>query len=138
MKHLLTSVPLVYLVDDDSHHLDLIKHLFDRYHPDCRLRCFSDGAELLFQLTHELDRQLPNLILLDWDMPVLSGHRVLELLRLDPRWRSIPVVILSGSPREEDRILSDQLGSRAFIAKAETLEELTDMVALIREMWLSE
>lgn len=132
-----STSPLIYLVDDDPTHTDLVKRIFSRYHADCRLRCFRDGADVLVQLTHELDRQLPNLILLDWDMPVLSGNRVLELLRLDPRWRLIPVVVLSGSEVDADRALSYDLGGRAFIAKGETLQEMIDTIALIRDLWLS-
>jgi CheY-like chemotaxis protein len=134
----LSSLPLVYLVNDDPLYVELVKRVFNRYHADCRLRCFSDGADLVIQLTHELDQQLPQLIMLDWDMPVLSGNRVLELLRLDARWRSIPVIILTNSQVDEHRAKSYQLGSRAFIAKGETLGELTESIALIRELWLSE
>ncbi|GAB2561400.1 hypothetical protein GCM10027085_60690 [Spirosoma aerophilum] len=128
--------PLVYVVDDDEHQLDLIKRIFTRFHADCHVRYFSDGADLIFQLTHQLDKQLPDLIILDWSMPILSGNRILELLNLDQDWRHIPVVVLSGSEVDEHRAQSYKLGSKAFIAKAQTLEELINTIALIRELWL--
>ncbi|GAB3025569.1 response regulator [Spirosoma pulveris] len=130
------KTPLIYMVDDDEHQLDLVKHVFGRYHADCRFRCFRDGSDLIIQLTHRLDRQLPNLIILDWSMPILSGKHILELLKIDQEWRNIPVVVLSASELEEHRTLSYKLGSKAFIAKGETLQELTDTIALIRELWL--
>lgn len=132
----LATNPLIYVVDDDPNHLDLVNYIFRKYHAHCKLRCFSDGTDMLFHMTHKLDRQLPNLILLDWNMPVMAGNHVLELLRMDSQWQSIPVVVLSNSEVDKDRARSYHLGGRAFIAKAETLQELIDTIALILELWL--
>jgi CheY-like chemotaxis protein len=130
------SEPLVYVVDDDQDEHRLLQTVFDRHHSDCVLRCFSDGTELVTQLTHRLDGRLPDLILLDWHMPVLAGYDVLRLLKGDFEWRTIPVVIRSSSDRDRDIDRCYDLGGNAFIIKSNTLNHLTASIGNLMKQWL--
>lgn len=130
--------PLIYAVDDDADEHFLLERVFSRHHTDCTLRCFSDGAELITQLTHRLDGRLPNLILLDWHMPILGGYQVLQLLRGDADWRTIPVVVRSSSQQFSQINGSYDSGAKAFIIKASTYRQLADSVQSLRGKWLGE
>jgi CheY-like chemotaxis protein len=129
--------PLVYVVDDDIDEHCLLQNVFDRHHSDCKLRCFSNGAELITQMTHLLDGRLPDLILLDWHMPILAGYEVLELLKGDFQWRSIPVIIRSSSERASDINKCYDLGGSGYIIKSHTLNQLANSIGSLRSQWLA-
>ena len=131
------SEPLVYVVDDDKDEHCLLQTVFNRHHSDCVLRCFNDGTELVTQLTHRLDGRLPDLILLDWNMPVLPGYDVLKMLKGDFEWRSIPVVVRSSSERDRDIDHCYDLGGNAYIIKSDTLTQLKTSINTMLSQWLA-
>lgn len=128
--------PLIYVVDDDPDEHVLLKTIFTRYFADCSLRYFEDGDQLLIQLTHCLDGRLPDLILLDWFMPILPGYQILQLLSQDAQWRSIPVVVRSSSKREGDQATCYRLGGKAFIVKEASYQQLVKSIASMFFQWL--
>jgi DNA-binding response OmpR family regulator len=86
----------------------------------------TDGESGL-QLAREMR---PNLILLDLLMPKLSGIEVLSRLRAEPATAAIPVVILSNSSREEDRLSALRMGAVGYYVKANlSLRALGDEVS---------
>ncbi|HLL97185.1 MAG TPA: response regulator [Spirosoma sp.] len=126
-----STQPLIYVVDDDHDEHCLLKTVFSRQYANCILRCLSDGTELVTRLTHCLDGRMPDLILLDWHMPLLGGHQVLQLLKEDAQWRSIPVVVRSSSERYDHINTSYDLGAKAFIMKSSNYQQFADsMMAL--------
>jgi len=85
----------------------------------------ADGAEAL-----DMARQLsPDLILLDIEMPALSGFNVIEQLREDPRFAAIPVVALTASAMQGDREKALQAGFTGYISKPVRLAALRAEVA---------
>lgn len=120
--------PLIYLVDDDPDEHCLLQTLFSRHQLNYQLRCFGDGTELVTYLTHCLDGRLPNLILLDWNLPRLSGSQVLELLKQDRQWQHIPIIVRSDSERDHDIVSSYQLGAHAFICKGGDYQQLVNTI----------
>lgn len=62
------------------------------------------------------DALRPDAKVFDLNLPVMSGQRVLDQIRSDPNWTSIPVVMSTSSPRQEDRAAAERLGAR-FITK---------------------
>jgi CheY-like chemotaxis protein len=88
--------------------------------------CAGNGVEALDALERSV---APDLILLDLVMPKMDGVEFLQALRSDARWRSIPVIALTGSldPRQLDRLQA--LGVAETIGKARfTVEQLLDRV----------
>ena len=73
----------------------------------------EDGAQALA----EARRVLPELILLDYGLPDMSGVDVLRQLRADPRTRRIPVIVISASPLVEDRLAALAAGAEDFFTK---------------------
>lgn len=128
--------PLIYIVDDDPDEHVLLKTVFTRYFADCSIRHFDDGDQLLIQLTHCLDGRLPDLILLDWFMPILPGHQILQLLSQDSKWRSIPVVVRSSVEMARDQATCHRLGAKAFVVKENNYQQLVNSIAALFFEWL--
>ena len=90
----------------------------------------SDGEEALRQV----GAAAPDLILLDLLMPKVTGIEVLRALRADEATKSIPVLILSNSSREQDVEELKELGVTDYLVKANpSLQELGDRVARLLE-----
>ena len=98
------------------------------------LHSVADGRqaiEYLSGLGPYADRSLhplPQLVLLDINMPKASGLEVLEWIRQEPRFKSLPVVILTSSSRPEDREKAHQLGADDYLLKPSDPRNLVQIV----------
>ncbi len=89
---------------------------------------FRDGKEALEFLRDE-GSELPGIVFLDINMPMVSGFDVLKALKADSRLEKIPVVMLTISQEEEDVIRSYDYGAVSFITKTVRPENLLDIVS---------
>lgn len=80
---------------------------------------------------------LPTLVLLDIGLPRLSGLNVLERLRADQRTRLLPIVILTSSDEERDRLKSYENGANSFVRKPLEFAEFAETVARLGVYWLA-
>jgi CheY-like chemotaxis protein len=80
---------------------------------------------------------LPQLVLLDLQMPEMHGLKVLEWIRAQPEFRSTVVIVLSSSRLAGDVQLAYKLGSNSYLVKPPTLEMLYETVAAIAQYWLA-
>ena len=80
---------------------------------------------------------LPTVVLLDVNLPRVSGLEVLERLRADPRTRLLPIVILTSSDEEQDRLRSYENGANSFVRKPLDFAELAETVARLGIYWLA-
>jgi len=80
---------------------------------------------------------LPQLILLDLQMPEMHGLKVLEWIRAQPEFRSTVVIVLSSSRLPGDIQVAYKLGSNSYLVKPPTLEMLYQTVAAIAQYWLA-
>ena len=83
------------------------------------------------------DRAQPDFILLDLELPGLSGMQVLERIRGDDRTRLIPTVILSGADVQESRIAAYRNGANSFLVKPADAGGFTSLVRRAGHYWLS-
>ncbi len=101
-----------------------------------------DGAEVLDylfgqgQYASQGDPELPVVILLDLKLPKMSGLEVLERIRAEERTRLVPVVILTSSSQEEDRLSSYKLGANSFVRKPVVFSEFAEAVKRLGIYWL--
>ena len=86
----------------------------------------ADGRETL----HQVWDNAPDLVLLDLSMPGMDGIEVLESLRQDTQYQSLPVLLLTASDETEDRVRGLNTGADDYITKPFKIEEV---VARIRE-----
>jgi len=94
----------------------------------------TDGEEALRKL-HVDDRPRPDLILLDLNLPRMSGLEVLRAIRNDPSLRGIPVVVLTGSSAADDVRESYANGANAYIVKPIHFEGLEEIVTALERFW---
>jgi CheY-like chemotaxis protein len=77
----------------------------------------------------------PDLILLDLGLPRKDGRDVLREIKAEPVLAGIPVVVLTASTDQEDRLISDQLQVEAYLTKPVNLEKFLNLVAKLSRFW---
>ena len=78
----------------------------------------------------------PQVVLLDLNLPRISGHEVLKRLRADPRTRHLPIVVLTSSKEEEDLLESYSNGANAYVRKPVEFSQFTEAVKTLGLFWL--
>ena len=124
---------LIFIVDDDEDRF-MLWQAFQKHHPDCLLFSFANGQELLDHLTDYYD--MPDLIILDLNMPVMNGFTTLKYLKRNSRLSQIPTVILGSSFEMNDNLRSQELGAQALLPKPTSYNELiqlTNKLCPVRE-----
>ena len=100
-----------------------------------RMTLIRDGQEAMEFLRQEgkfARAPRPDLMLLDLGLPKKDGREVLSEVKLDPDLKSIPVVIMTSSDDEEDRVQSELLGVDSFITKPVDLEKFLTVVRQLK------
>ncbi|GAA0859230.1 response regulator [Aliiglaciecola litoralis] len=106
------------------------------------LKTVTDGVELMNYLYRKgkyADKETyprPGLILLDLNMPRKDGREALAEIKADPDLRTIPVVILTTSKEEEDKIKGYGLGAASYIAKPVNFEGLVNVMKALGRYWV--
>jgi CheY-like chemotaxis protein len=112
----------IYLVDDDPDDQELLIYAFHQVTDNYHLKVVSSGRELIHQLSLLDDGELPCLIVLDYNMPGLTGKDILSYLHNSERYRKIPKIIYTTSDRFSDKTESLQIGAQDFITKSASIE----------------
>ncbi len=105
-----------------------------------KITVVEDGTEALAYLRHEgpyANAVLPDLILLDLNMPRKGGREVLAEIKADEKLRRIPVLIFTVSSAERDILEAYNLQANAFITKPIDLDEFITVVRSLEEFWLT-
>jgi CheY-like chemotaxis protein len=100
-----------------------------------RMTLIRDGAEAMEFLRQQgkfSRAPRPDLILLDLGLPKLDGRQVLQEIKADESLSSIPVVIMTSSDDEEDRVQSEMLGVDSFITKPVDLDKFLSVVRQLK------
>jgi CheY-like chemotaxis protein len=137
------AAPLtVLLVDDDKDDIWLVERLFRKAMPcEARLNVVAKmGATAALEWIGEAQdagAPLPDLIVLDINMPGLSGLDLLTVLRARPVFLATPILILTTSNDEEMAVQARRAGANALLTKPDTMEKLEDLIRDVRNTWLS-
>ena len=104
------------------------------------LRVVEDGVQAMEFLHKEGaygDAPTPDLILLDLNLPRMSGQEVLAEIKEDPVLLSIPVIVLTTSEAEKDVLRAYTLHANCYVVKPVNFEQFLDSIKQIKEFWLS-
>jgi two-component system response regulator len=136
------SSKVILLVEDNRDDEDLTLRALKKNNIANRIVVARDGAEavdyLLAQGAH-VGRDvtdLPQMVLLDPNLPKLSGLDVLRAIRSDERTKLLSVVILTSSKEDEDVISSYRLGANSYVRKPVDFRQFAEAVRMLGLYWL--
>jgi CheY-like chemotaxis protein len=131
----------VLLAEDNEHDIIATKRAWKKHHIANPLYIVKDGEECL-DFLHQRGKYgesgttpRPGILLLDINMPKMDGLAVLKHIREDGKLGHLPVVILTSSKDEEDRLKSYHLGVNAYIVKPVGFENFSEAVRRINLFW---
>lgn len=131
----------ILLVEDDPNDLELTRHVLMEERICNVIHVARDGEEALDFLFCRgpfsgRSPRHPKLILLDLKLPKVDGLEVLEQIKRDPGMRSVPVVILTSSKQECDRLHGYQLGVNSYIQKPVDFDQFRRTIKSLGYYWL--
>ena len=134
---------VILLVEDNPQDEMLVLRALRRAHVANRIDVVRDGQQALDYLFRNGDYStregpdLPTVVLLDISLPRLTGLEVLTRLRADPRTRLLPVVVLTSSDEDADRLASYECGANSFVRKPLAFAEFAETVARLGVYWIA-
>ena len=132
----------ILLVEDNDADAELTMHALKKNGLANRIHIVRDGVEaldFLFCRGSYSDReftQAPRLVLLDIKLPKVDGIEVLRAIKGDPRTRTIPVVILTSSREDRDRLDGYSIGANSYLQKPVDFDQFRDMVKQLGLYWM--
>jgi two-component system, chemotaxis family, response regulator Rcp1 len=129
----------ILLVEDNPGDVRLTQEAFREGNLSVNLDVVMDGVEALRYLKKEgmyWEKNTPDLVLLDLNLPKRDGREVLEEIKTDPKLRRMPVVILTTSNAEQDIEKSYNLYVNCYINKPVDFDKFFDIIQKIEEFWL--
>ena len=108
--------------------------------PGHNLSVARDGVEALEFLRRQgdyADAPVPDIILLDLNLPRKDGREVLEEVKQDPQLKQIPVVVLTTSKAEEDILSSYKLHANCYVTKPVGLDQFIEVIKTLENFWLT-
>jgi len=127
----------ILLVDDSPDDVALTLRAFRTNNITNKVDVAPDGEEALNYMLRDAERRpKPVLILLDINLPKVSGLEVLRRIRADERTRYLPVVVLSTSSEDRDIVESYDLGANSYVRKPVVFNEFVDAVKVLGLYWL--
>jgi CheY-like chemotaxis protein len=130
----------ILLVEDNPGDARLVKEALKESKINNTLHHVVDGEQALEFLHHkgEYDKApVPDMILLDLNLPKIDGRQVLENIKSDDTLSRIPVAVLSMSQSDEDILKSYDLNANCYISKPVDFEQFVKVVHEIGEFWFS-
>lgn len=129
----------VLLVEDNPADIDLTRESLEEARILSNLHVAKDGVEAMAFLEQREpyeDAPVPDLVLLDLNLPRKDGREVLRECKKDDRLKTIPVVVLTSSEAESDVVRAYDLHANSYVVKPVGLEDFVDIMRQIGGFWL--
>jgi CheY-like chemotaxis protein len=127
--------PSIYIADDDSDDVFFVERALRQLDLDISLRHFMNGRELIREL-NESGHDLPNLVVLDLNMPIMDGKETLKSIRQNDDLNTLPVIILSTSnfsSEKEECIIS---GANNYYVKPYSFARYIEIFRQLKAEWI--
>jgi len=134
-------VPDIILVEDNPADRELMLDALQENNLADRVKVLKDGEEAVNYIFQQGESgscgicEHPSLILLDLNLPKISGLEILQRIRANEQTKAIPVVIFTSSPIDQDRIDSYQLGVNSYIEKPFKYDKFVKVVSQLGLYW---
>ena len=129
----------LFLVEDNPADVDLTRLALEENRLMFHLEVAYDGEEAIQYLKQFDDpsRTLPDLIILDLNVPKINGLEILKLVKSNERTQSIPVIMLTTSGAHSDMVDCYKNYANCYITKPLDFEEFIEVIREIKAFWLS-
>ncbi|MEP6992332.1 MAG: response regulator [bacterium] len=125
----------ILLVEDDEVDVMNVKRAFKKNNIANPLFIATNGFEALEQLRNDMIPRARRIVLLDLNMPRMNGIEFLRELRRDPQLNLTPVIVLTTSNDERDRIEAYNLNVAGYILKPVTFNNFCEVMAALNKYW---
>jgi two-component system, chemotaxis family, response regulator Rcp1 len=136
---MIKTTPEILMVDDNPADIDLTSEVLAQSKGHFHVNAVNDGVEAISYLQHQgkyNKAPVPDLIVLDLNLPRKDGCEVLSSIKADPALAKIPVVIFTTSQSSSDITRSYKLGANCYLKKPGNLPEFIAVVQSMAEFWL--
>lgn len=131
--------PDIFYVEDDKDFAFILEHAIKEVKHDITLNIVEDGMNAIAALNKFVEeKNKPKLILLDLNLPGLSGLDVLKKIKEIPYLKYVPVILFSTSDNPKDVKASYEFGANAFVTKPSGYTNLIDCVKSLHEFWFKQ
>ncbi|WP_113652921.1 response regulator [Pedobacter namyangjuensis] len=131
--------PDIFCVEDDPDYAFILEHAVKEVKNELTLGVVVDGMSAIEQLNNfVVTKQRPKLILLDLNLPGLSGLDVLKKIKETPFLKYVPVILFSTSDNPKDVKASYEFGANAFVTKPSGYTNLVDCVKSLHDFWFNQ
>lgn len=115
--------PLILIVEDNELNRDTLRDIleFENY----RVSIAQNGQEAIWKTNEEM----PNLILMDIQMPIMNGLEATQSIRENPRTAEIPIIVLTGLAMQWDRERCLAMGANAYLTKPISYQTLIEKIS---------
>lgn len=130
------------VAEDNSNDVFLLKHALKKAGLANPVHFVADGEEVMEYLqgggrfADRAEHPFPALVLMDIKMPRLDGLETLAMIRNDPQYQRLVVIMLTSSDREQDINRAFDLGANSYLVKPARLEAMLGILEHIRSYWL--
>ncbi|WP_226042435.1 response regulator [Natrinema sp. DC36] len=126
----------ILLVEDNPGDIRLTREAFKSAEQEIALQSVTNGDDAVKFLRESADNELPDLILLDLNLPGRDGCEVLEVIRDDPRLKPLPVLMLTSSEAEDDIARCYDTRANAYLTKPTDPAEFSSLVDTFEQFWV--
>lgn len=128
------QTPFMLIADDDADDIYLLDTAFKESRLKVRVDFVQNGIEVMSYLDQiQENNPLPNLIVLDLNMPLLSGRDTLIRLKSNARYRGIPVAILTTSLDETEKAHCLEIGAALYLPKSSGFDKIVSTAKYLYE-----
>lgn len=129
----------ILLVEDDPDIIQQTEEAFETTDREIALHTVSNGYDAIYTLREQRSTEspsLPDLALVDLDVPGKDGREILETVKGDPHLRRLPVIILTSSRDSEDIARCYDAHANAYVKKPTDPGEFVSLMEAIKQFWL--